>query len=173
MDFNKKLMEKKVITTLSRVFQGNNSRKGEPTKLNEKLTARSKKSIKKLIRLIVSVAVAIIIFVFSGLLSWLLKGALDWVTLAVNVLFFAGMVFLLYNNSRVKIGNETSCSTGEKISLFLADRYSLFHADLILRAMTDDSIDNDTFMRGIYLIDESFRNMEDNDEYVPDGWENV
>ena len=166
-------MEKKVITTLSRVFQGNNSRKGEPTKLNEKLTASNKKTIKKLIRLLASVAATIIIFVFSGLLSWLLKGAPDWVTLAVNVLLFAGMVFLLYNNSRVKIGRETSCSTGEKISLFLADRYSLFHADLILRAMTDDSIDNDAFMRGIYLIDESFRTMEDNDEYVPDGWEEV
>lgn len=72
-------MEKKVITTLSRVFQGNNSRKGEPTKLNEKLTARSKKSIKKLIRLLASVAATIIIFIFSGLLSWMLKGAPDWV----------------------------------------------------------------------------------------------
>lgn len=133
----------------------------------------NKKSIKKLIRLLASVAATIIIFIFSGLLSWLLKGAPDWVTLAVNVLFFAGMVFLLYNNSTVKIGREASRSTGEKISIFLTDRYSMFHADLIQRAMFDDSIDKEAFMRGIYLIDESFRSMEDNDEYVPDGWEEV
>lgn len=133
----------------------------------------NKKSIKKLIRLLASVAATIIIFVFSGLLSWLLEDAPAWVTLAVNVLFFAGMVFLLYNNSTVKIGREASRSTGEKISIFLTDRYSMFHADLIQRAMFDDSIDNDTFMRGIHLIDESFRSMDDNDEYVPDGWEEV
>lgn len=132
----------------------------------------NKKSIKKLIRLLASVAAAIIIFFFSGFLSWLLKGAPDWVVLVVNALFFVCMVFLLYN-SKGESGNESSCSTGKKISLFLADRYSMFHADLILRAMTDDSIDNDTFMRGIHLIDESFRSMDDNDEYVPDGWEEV
>lgn len=166
-------MEKKVITTLSRVFQGNNSRKGEPTKLNEKLTARSKKSIKKLIRLLVSVAVVTLTILLSWLLSWLLEGVPGWVGLAVYALLFVGVVRHMYNNSMVKIGREASCSTGEKISLFLADRYSLFHTDLILRAMTDDSIDNDTFMRGICLIDESFRSMEDNDEYVPDGWEEV
>lgn len=132
----------------------------------------NKKSIKKLIRLLASVAATIIIFVFSGLLSWLLKDAPDWVVLTVNGLIFVLIVYALYDKFS-ESGNETSCSTGEKISLFLADRYSLFHADLILRAMTDDSIDNDTFMRGIYLIDESFRTMEDNDEYVPDGWEEV
>lgn len=165
-------MEKKVITTLSRVFQGNNSRKGEPTKLNEKLTARGKKSIKKLIRLLASVAATIIIFVFSGLLSWLLEDAPDWVVLTVNGLVFVLIAYALYDKFS-EPGNETSSSTGEKISLFLADRYSLFHADLILRAMTDDSIDKEAFMRGIYLIDESFRTMEDNDEYVPDGWEEV
>lgn len=132
----------------------------------------NKKSIKKLIRLLASVAATIIIFVFSGLLSWLLKGAPDWVVLTVNGLIFVIIAYALYDKFS-EPGNETSCSTGEKISLFLADRYSLFHAYLILRAMTDDSIDNDTFMRGIYLIDESFRTTEDNDEYVPDGWEEV
>lgn len=65
----------------------------------------NKKSIKKLIRLLASVAATIIIFVFSGLLSWLLKGAPDWVTLAVNVLFFAGMVFL-FNDEYVPDGWE-------------------------------------------------------------------
>lgn len=132
----------------------------------------NKKSIKKLIRLLASVAATIIIFVFSGLLSWLLKDAPDWVVLTVNGLIFVLIVYALYDKFS-ESGNETSCSTGEKISLFLADRYSMFHADLILQAMTDDSIDNDTFMRGIYLIDESFRIMDDNDEYVPDGWEEV
>lgn len=133
----------------------------------------NKKSTKKLIRLLVSVAVVTLTILLSWLLSWLLEGVPGWVGLAVYALLFVGVVRLMYNNSTVKIGRETSRSTGEKISLFLADRYSMFHADLILRAMTDDSIDNDTFMRGIYLIDESFRSMEDNDEYVPDGWEEV
>lgn len=132
----------------------------------------NKKSIKKLIRLLASVAATIIIFVFSGLLSWLLEDAPDWVVLTANGLIFVLIAYALYDKFS-ESGNETSRSTGEKISLFLADRYSLFHADLILRAMTDDSIDNDTFMRGIYLIDESFRTMEDNDEYIPVGWENV
>ena len=132
----------------------------------------NKKTIKKLIRPLASVAATIIIFVFSGLLSWLLKGAPDWVVLTANGLIFVLIAYALYDKFS-ESGNETSCSTGEKISLFLADRYSLFHADLILRAMTDDSIDNDTFMRGIYLIDESFRSMDDNDEYIPDGWEKV
>jgi len=36
-------MEKKVIITLSRVFQGNHSRKGEPTKFKENLAAGNKK----------------------------------------------------------------------------------------------------------------------------------
>lgn len=36
-------MEKKVIITLSRVFQGNHSRKGEPTKFKENITAGKKK----------------------------------------------------------------------------------------------------------------------------------
>lgn len=132
----------------------------------------NKKSIKKLIRLLASVAATIIIFVFSGLLSWLLEDAPDWVVLTVNGLIFVIIAYALYDKFS-ESGNETSCSTGEKAILFLTDRYSMFHAYLILRAMTDDSIDNDTFMRGIYLIDESFRSMEDNDEYVPDGWENV
>lgn len=132
----------------------------------------NKKSIKKLIRLLASVAATIIIFVFSGLLSWLLEDAPDWVVLTANGLVFVLIAYALYDKFS-ESGNETSCSTGEKAILFLTDRYSMFHAYLILRAMTDDSIDNDTFMRGIYLIDESFRSMEDNDEYVPDGWEEV
>lgn len=132
----------------------------------------NKKSIKKLIRLLASVAATIIIFVFSGLLSWLLKDAPDWVVLTVNGLIFVIIAYALYDKFS-ESGSETSRSTGEKISLFLTDRYSMFHADLIQRAMFDDSIDKEAFMRGIYLIDESFRTMEDNDEYVPDGWEEV
>ena len=133
----------------------------------------NKKSIKKLIRLLVSVAVVTLTILLSWLLSWLLEGVPDWVGLAVYALLFVGVVCHLYNNSTVKIGREASRSTDEKINLFLTDRYSMFHADLIQRAMFDDSIDNDTFMRGIYLIDESFRSMDDNDEYVPDGWGEV
>lgn len=132
----------------------------------------NKKSIKKLIRLLASVVATIIIFVFSGLLSWLLEDAPDWVVLTANGLIFVLIAYALYDKFS-EPGSENSCSTGEKAILFLTDRYSVFHAYLILRAMTDDSIDNDTFMRGIYLIDESFRSMEDNDEYVPDGWEEV
>lgn len=44
MDFeNERPMEKKVVITLSRVFQGNHSRKGEPTKFKENLAAGNKK----------------------------------------------------------------------------------------------------------------------------------
>lgn len=130
----------------------------------------NKKSIKKLIRLLASVAATIIIFVFSGLLSWLLEDAPDWVVLTVNGLIFVLIAYALYDKFS-ESGRETSSFTDEKISLFLTDRYSMFHADLIQRAMFDDSIDKEAFMRGIYLIDESFRSMDDNDEYVPDGWE--
>ena len=132
----------------------------------------NKKSIKKLIRLLASVAATIIIFVFSGLLSWLLEDAPDWVVLTANGLIFVLIAYALYDKFS-ESGNEASRSTGEKISIFLTDRYSMFHADLIQRAMFDDSIDKEAFMRGIYLIDESFRTMEDNDEYVPDGWGEV
>lgn len=129
----------------------------------------NKKSIKKLIRLLASVAATIIIFVFSGLLSWLLEDAPDWVVLTANGLIFVLIAYALYDKFS-EPGREASRSTDEKINLFLTDRYSMFHADLIQRAMFDDSIDKEAFMRGIYLIDESFRSMDDNDEYVPEGW---
>lgn len=132
----------------------------------------NKKTIKKLIRLLAPATGASIIFIFSCLLSWLLKGAPSWVVLTVNGLIFVIIAYALYDKFS-ESGNETSRSTGEKISLFLTDRYSMFHADLIQRAMFDDGIDKEAFMRGIYLIDESFRSMDDNDEYVPDGWGEV
>ena len=52
-----------------------------------------------------------------------------------------------------------------KIILLLEQRYSLFHADLILAAMNDDSISAWDFIDGIQDIRE--REAYDDDEYVP------
>lgn len=58
----------------------------------------------------------------------------------------------------------------EKLSWFLENYYNLFHADLISRAMHDDSISLADFIDGVYAIkmDES-----ENDEFVPEQFKNV
>lgn len=53
----------------------------------------------------------------------------------------------------------------KKIILLLEQRYSLFHADLILAAMNDDSISDWDFLDGIQDIRE--REAYDDDEYIP------
>lgn len=52
-----------------------------------------------------------------------------------------------------------------KIILLLEQRYSLFHADLILAAINDDSISDWDFIDGIQDIRE--REAYDDDEHVP------
>ena len=57
----------------------------------------------------------------------------------------------------------------DKLSALLESHYSFFHTDLIFRALTDGNISKECFEQGIKEIHAS----EDDDEFVPDGWENV
>lgn len=59
----------------------------------------------------------------------------------------------------------------EKVNSFLKRKYNIFHADLITRAMQDESISVDKFVIGCNLID--IAEQQDNDYFVPSGWEEV
>ena len=49
--------------------------------------------------------------------------------------------------------------------------HSMFYADLICRAIQDNTIDEETFVSGIEEIYWAYE--EDKDEYIPEGWEDV
>ena len=55
----------------------------------------------------------------------------------------------------------------EKLSWLLQQKFNLFHADLISRALHDDSIDIFSFMEGFKEVERSERDT-DNDEFVPE-----
>lgn len=59
----------------------------------------------------------------------------------------------------------------EKVNCFLKRKYNIFHADLITRAMQDESISVRQFEIGCYLI--AIAEQQDKDEFVPKGWEEV
>lgn len=59
----------------------------------------------------------------------------------------------------------------EKVNSFLKRSYSIFHADLITRAMQDESISVEQFEIGCDLI--GIAEQQDKDEFVPKGWEEV
>jgi hypothetical protein len=59
----------------------------------------------------------------------------------------------------------------EKIMWILESKYSLFHADLICRAMHDDSISLEDFINGCKKISESER--DDVDEFVPNEFKSL
>ena len=59
----------------------------------------------------------------------------------------------------------------EKTNCFLKLKYNIFHADLITRAMQDESISVGQFEVGCYLI--AIAEQQDKDEFVPKGWEEV
>lgn len=59
----------------------------------------------------------------------------------------------------------------EKANCFLRMKYNMFHADLITRAMQDESISVGQFEVGCYLI--AIAEQQDKDEFVPKGWEEV
>lgn len=59
----------------------------------------------------------------------------------------------------------------EKVNYILTQKYNIFHADLIARAIQDDSMSIEDFWSGCLTIDAA--EFIDNDEYVPDGWGNV
>ena len=58
-----------------------------------------------------------------------------------------------------------------KIHSALMRSHSMFYADLICRAIQDNTIDEETFVSGIEEIYWAYE--EDKDEYIPEGWEDV
>ena len=60
----------------------------------------------------------------------------------------------------------------EKISWYLQTRHNMFHADMIQRAMFDDSISAEDFINGCVAIHASERDTDD-DEFTPAEFENV
>lgn len=59
----------------------------------------------------------------------------------------------------------------EKVNSLLMTKYNIFHADLITRAIQDKSISVDKFEIGCNLI--GIAEGQDNDYFVPCGWEEV
>lgn len=59
----------------------------------------------------------------------------------------------------------------EKVNSLLMTKYNIFHADLITRAIQDESISVDKFVIGCNLI--GLSEEQDNDYFVPSGWEEV
>lgn len=59
----------------------------------------------------------------------------------------------------------------EKLNCFLKRKYNIFYADLITRAMQDESISVGQFEIGCGLI--AIAEQRDKDEFVPKGWEGV
>lgn len=58
-----------------------------------------------------------------------------------------------------------------KVNYILTQKYNISHADLIARAIQDDNMSMEDFWSGCLTIDAA--EFIDDDEYVPDGWENV
>lgn len=59
----------------------------------------------------------------------------------------------------------------EKVNSLLMLKYNIFHADLITRAIQDESISVDKFGVECNLI--GLAEQQDNDCFVPSGWEEV
>lgn len=59
----------------------------------------------------------------------------------------------------------------EKVNSLLMLKYNIFHADLIIRAIQDESLSVDKFGIGCNLI--GISEEQDNDYFVPSGWEKV
>nr|WP_314158942.1 hypothetical protein [uncultured Prevotella sp.] len=59
----------------------------------------------------------------------------------------------------------------EKVNSLLKLKYNIFHADLITRAMQDESISVGQFEIGCGLI--AIAEQQGKDEFVPKGWEEV
>lgn len=59
----------------------------------------------------------------------------------------------------------------QKVNSLLKLKYNIFHADLITRAIQDESISVRQFEIGCGLI--AIAEQQDKDEFVPKGWEEV
>ena len=75
------------------------------------------------------------------------------------------------------MAQEISKNTIEKLSWFLMQTYSMFHSDLIERAIFDDDVDEILFREGVASIDKAIEDDAnggpDSDEFTPEGWEEV
>lgn len=60
----------------------------------------------------------------------------------------------------------------EKLSWLLESHYNLFHADMIQRALGDDTISLKDFVTGCVAIHTSERDTDD-DEFTPNEFKNV
>ena len=58
-----------------------------------------------------------------------------------------------------------------KVNYILTQKYNIFHADLIARAIQDENISVEEFEGGCITIGAA--EFIDEDEFVPAGWENV
>lgn len=58
----------------------------------------------------------------------------------------------------------------DKLGALLEQRYSLFHADLIMRAISDESVSREDFICG---CEEILANEADEDEYTPQCWAGI
>ena len=58
-----------------------------------------------------------------------------------------------------------------KVNYILTQKYNIFHADLIARAIQDENISVEEFEGGCITIGSA--ELIDEDEFVPAGWENV
>ena len=58
-----------------------------------------------------------------------------------------------------------------KVHSALTRSHCMFYADMICRAIQDNVIDEETFVNGIEEIYWAYK--ENENEYVPKGWENV
>ena len=59
----------------------------------------------------------------------------------------------------------------DKINDLLMLHHSIFYSDMITRAVQDESLSREDFIRGYKEIMRA--ESADNDEFVPDGWEKV
>lgn len=60
----------------------------------------------------------------------------------------------------------------EKLSWFLEHHYNLFHADMIYRAILDDSVSANDFINGVIAIGLA-ESDDDSDEFTPEEFINV
>lgn len=72
--------------------------------------------------------------------------------------------------SPAKTNTIMTNSEMDKLGALLEQRYSLFHTDLIMRAISDESVSREDF---IYGYEEILANEVGDDEYTPQCWAGI